>query len=76
MDEKIDDKSSTDVLIINNVFFELVNIYNQIEPLIIDVKLNIKLIVFLLLLTTIKYIKIKRLIIEKNVAINSIIFLI
>ncbi len=73
-EEKMDDKSSTDVLAINKILLDWIKIYNQIEPLMIEDKLNIKLIVFLLLLIIIKYTNIKRLIIEKKVASNSIIF--
>jgi hypothetical protein len=73
-EEKVDDKSSTDVLAINKVLLDWIKIYNQIDPLMIEDKLNNKLMVFLLLFKTIKYTNIKRLIIEKKVASNSIIF--
>jgi hypothetical protein len=55
------------------VFLPSINIANQNEPLTIDVKLNIKLIVFLDLLMSNKYTKMNLLNTEKKVAMNSII---
>jgi hypothetical protein len=65
--------SSTLVRINNNVLFACQNTYNQQHPLITEEALNNKLMVFLLLLTQIKYMKMIRLKILKPVATSSII---
>ena len=54
MTENIDVNISTDVLKMRRELFVFINITSHIEPLTIDVMLNIKLIVFLDLLIRIR----------------------